>query len=577
MKISVAKTAGFCMGVHRAVEMALDASNTYEKPIYTYGPLIHNPQVLQLLKEKGVSVLNEIPEKGSGTVLVRAHGVPPHARDRLRAAGFQVIDATCPRVIKVQRIIRKHARDGFHCIIVGDQDHPEVVGLLGYAGDKGHVVGTLDELATLPVFDKAIIVAQTTQNTDFFREVKTWAAENRSHYKVHETICDSTERRQEETRRMADFVDAVVVVGGHNSGNTRRLAELVRESGKTAVHVETKDELDAASLGSARRIGLTAGASTPNWIIKSVYQAIETFPLDGDKSWRYRVFQVQRFLLQTNLYTAVGAAFLCYSCTRLQMLRHSYPYMMISMLYVLSMHILNNLTGIKEARYNDPDRAAFYERNKIVLTLTAITCGGMGLITAANMGMTPFFILLIMSLLGLSYNLTLIPEFIDGFKYRRIRDIPGSKTILIALAWGVVTALFPCLALNGHLRWSTLTALVWSTGIVFARTAFFDILDMQGDRIVGKETLPLMVGERKSLLAIKVLLVALTGWFYFSYRFIPKVPDLALWLMVCPLFLLFLILFHRWGRLYSGVRLEFLIESQFILAGTVTLFWRFLG
>ncbi|MCG8633824.1 MAG: 4-hydroxy-3-methylbut-2-enyl diphosphate reductase, partial [Desulfobacterales bacterium] len=139
MKISIAKTAGFCMGVRRAVDMVLDASNLSEEPIFTYGPLIHNPQVLDLLKGKGVTVLDEIPERGSGTVIVRAHGVPPEAKAALKAAGFTVVDATCPRVIKVQTIIGKHARLGHAAVIVGDQNHPEVVGLLGYAGEQGFV------------------------------------------------------------------------------------------------------------------------------------------------------------------------------------------------------------------------------------------------------------------------------------------------------------------------------------------------------------------------------------------------------------------------------------------------------
>ncbi|UCH20437.1 MAG: 4-hydroxy-3-methylbut-2-enyl diphosphate reductase, partial [Deltaproteobacteria bacterium] len=160
MKILIAKTAGFCMGVRRAVEMVMDAPHEYEEPICTFGPLIHNSQVLALLEEKGICTLNAIPSQGSGTVLVRAHGVPPQAKQNLKNAGFKVIDATCPRVIKVQTIIRKHARKNYASIIVGDKDHPEVIGLLGYAGEKGHVVGSLEELNALPAFDKAIIVAQ---------------------------------------------------------------------------------------------------------------------------------------------------------------------------------------------------------------------------------------------------------------------------------------------------------------------------------------------------------------------------------------------------------------------------------
>jgi len=160
MKIIIAKNAGFCMGVRRAVEMALDAPNNYEGPIYTLGPLIHNPQVLTVLEEKGISTMKDIPAQGSGTVLIRAHGVPPEIKKNLVKAGFNIVDATCPRVLKVQTIIRKYSRQGYTSIIVGDKDHSEVVGLLGHAGKNGYIASSLDELKNLPPFDQAIIVAR---------------------------------------------------------------------------------------------------------------------------------------------------------------------------------------------------------------------------------------------------------------------------------------------------------------------------------------------------------------------------------------------------------------------------------
>ena len=160
------------MGVRRAVEMVMDTPVEHRGPIFTFGPLIHNAQVLDLLASKGISILEQIPEHGNGTVLIRAHGVPPKTKQQLKKAGFTIIDATCPRVIKVQSIIGRHAKKGYASIIIGDKDHPEVIGLLGYAGQNGHVVGHLDELASLPPFDLAIVVAQTTQNTPFFEVVK---------------------------------------------------------------------------------------------------------------------------------------------------------------------------------------------------------------------------------------------------------------------------------------------------------------------------------------------------------------------------------------------------------------------
>ena len=572
MKIVIAKTAGFCMGVRRAVEMVLDAPQKHENPITTYGPLIHNPQVLNLLEEKGIVAITDIPEKGSGTILIRAHGVPPEAKEHLTKAGFKVIDATCPRVIKVQTIIHKHAKQGYASIIIGDKDHPEVTGLMGYAGETGYVVDSLEDLDTIPQLERAIIVAQTTQNKHFFDKVKKWAAHRAPHYKVFDTICDSTARRQSEVQRIADVVDAVVVVGGYNSGNTKRLAQIALQAGKPTYHVETESELDLDALSSARHIGVTAGASTPNWTIKRIYRTLETFPFKKGQSLYKRLFAAQRALLLTNIYVSLGAGFLCFACIKLQGITNYFPHVLIAMLYVQSMHILNNIIGTKADRYNDPDRASFYDKNETFLSILAFTAGGVGLMTAYTMGLLSFLILFTMSIMGLSYNLRLIPERFSIGKYRRIRDIPGSKTVLIAVAWGIVTSVLPSLSTPGSIQLNTVLIFFWSISLVFVRTAFFDILDMQGDRIVGRESIPILLGEKKALLLLKYIL-----WINLSILLVSSlfnlISNLGYFLIISPVFVFIVLSAHERGYMLPGTRLEFLVETHFVLAGVVTIIW----
>jgi (E)-4-hydroxy-3-methyl-but-2-enyl pyrophosphate reductase len=570
MKISIAKTAGFCMGVRRAVEVALDATNHREGPIYTYGPLIHNPQVLDMLKKKGITELDTLPELGSGTVIIRAHGVPPHTKEALKTAGFTVRDATCPRVIKVQTIIQKYAKRDYATIIIGDQNHPEVIGLLGYAGNLGHVVGTMEALDALPAFPNAIIVAQTTQNVHFYDRVKAWAASRHPDYQVFDTICDSTEKRQDEICTLAKSVDAVVVVGGRDSGNTRRLAELVQETGVPAYHIETEADLDGALLSSANHIAITAGASTPNWITKRVFRYIETLPKSGKPGLVHLFFQIQQALLLTTIYVALGAACLCYACNRLQGIDAQFPYVFIAMLYVLSMHLLNNLTARKSDWYKDPNRASFYNTYKVRLTVLAISAGAAGLLIAATVGWQPFLILSAMSITGLLYNTPIVPTTFNQFKYHAIRDVPGSKTILIAVAWGVVTAIFPSFAETGELDLKAGLVFFWATGMVFVRTAFFDILDIQGDRIVGKETIPVLLGEKRTWLLLKAILITLFTSLYISSA-LKITSPIGYALAVCPIFLFIVIRAHEKGGMLPGLRLEFLVESHFVLAGIITL------
>jgi len=561
------------MGVRRAVEIGLDAANISRGNIYTYGPLIHNPQVLNLLKEKGITVVHDIPSGGSGTVIIRAHGVTPEIKRNFEKEGFEIIDATCPHVIKVQNIIRKHAKQEYASIIIGDKNHPEVIGLLGYSGDKGYVVGKISDINSLPVFDKAIVVAQTTQNRLLFREIKDWITTEIPHYKIFDTICDSTEKRQIEVNRLAKMVDVVIVVGGHSSGNTQRLADIAKQSGKPVYQIETEAELDAKALASVKSVGITAGASTPNWIIKRVYRALETLLSKKNQGLSGYIYTIQRILMLTNIYLSVGAGCLCYAWSALQGAKHFFPPMSVSMLYVYSIHIFNNLTGVGADVFNDPDRASFYTRNKAVLEILAGIAVVTGLITSYTIGSVPFVILLFMSIMGLLYNLNFLPKSFISCKYQRIRDIPGSKTVLISIAWGVVTAIIPVFYLQQKSTTSVAVLLfVLSICLVFVRTSFFDILDMQGDRIVGKETIAIILGEKRTVHLLKLVLLFIIAALFLASLF-HFISSLGFALLICPLFLLMILLAYEHGYLLPSIKLEFYVETNFILLGIITFLW----
>lgn len=555
------------MGVRRAVDMVLDASNLSQEPIYTYGPLIHNPQVLAMLEEKKIFRIDEIPEKGRGIVLVRAHGVPPEDEKALEDAGFTVINATCPRVVRVQAIIHKYAQKGYSTIIVGDEKHPEVVGLLGYAKGKGHAITSVDQLLALPRFETAVMVAQTTQNTVLYDDIKAWCKTHAPHYKIFDTICGSTEKRQAEARKLAGENDAMVVVGGKQSGNTKRLAQIASQTGKPVVHIEEVSQIDFNKLSQARSVAITAGASTPNWIINDAYRKIET-QLQSQKGVKSALFFIRDFLLKTNIMAAAGAGFLTYACSMLQGIPRDFHHALIATLYVLSMQIINNLFTIKADKYNHPQRAIFYENNRLYLWVLAVLSGVAGLYLSFFLGGASFFILLVMSLMGLSYNLKIISFKSKKGQVTRIKDIPGSKTILITLAWGTVTCLLPAMTHQTDLVSVTMVCL-FAMGLVFARTAFFDILAIQGDRITGKETLPTLLGEKQSFDIIQYVLFADMGVIMLSV-FMGLLVKTVLFFVFIPLVMLLLIRFFKNDSLISGVYREFVIELSFFAAGALS-------
>jgi 4-hydroxy-3-methylbut-2-enyl diphosphate reductase len=567
MKITIARTAGFCMGVRRAVDMVLDAANKSDTPIYTYGPLIHNPQVLEMLETKGISRLDTIPETGKGMVLIRAHGVPPEDEAALEAAGFTVINATCPRVVRVQVIIRKFAKKGYATIIVGDENHPEVVGLLGYARGNGHAVTTMEQLQALPEFDNAVVVAQTTQNTALYDQVKAFCAAHRPHYEVFDTICGSTERRQQEVRHLAATHDAVIVVGGRESGNTRRLAQVAAETRAVATHIESVSEIDFTALSGVKSIAITAGASTPNWVITDTCSQVARH-LQKQRPVAGFISEIQDCLLKTNVLLALGAGSLTYACSVIQQLPRTLIHAAIAMLYVFSMQVLNNIFAVKSDTYNHPDRAVFYRRYRPVLAFMAMVSGAAGLYLAYTTGMMSFFILLIMSLLGLSYNLKIIPDTWSGkHRLRRIKDIPGSKTILITMAWGIVTSILPAVDARVAPVWLA-AAFLYAAGLVFSRTAFFDIAAIQGDRIAGRETLPILLGEKKTFVLIRWILAAIMVMLAVTWLTgLP--PALSVMLALVPGLMLVLIRFFEKKTRSSGNQIEFLMESSFLLTGVM--------
>jgi 4-hydroxy-3-methylbut-2-enyl diphosphate reductase len=285
MELIIAETAGFCMGVDMALHKLDNAvSNPPQdaQHIHTLGPIIHNPQVLA--KYKGLGVLQTDgtkPLKAGDVVVIRAHGIPRHIQVNLQGQNITVVDATCPKVKKAQILIQRQADQNKHLLLFGERDHPEVQGLVSYA-PRYKIFESLEELQAYEIdpTQTYFLAAQTTQDRESFNIIREYLVTNvDAGMAILDTICMATKDRQEEVRLLSGKVQAMVIVGGKNSGNTRRLAQIAQESGIFAIHVETADELPMGEFAAFTRIGLTAGASTPPWIIQDVAQTLRlAFP-----------------------------------------------------------------------------------------------------------------------------------------------------------------------------------------------------------------------------------------------------------------------------------------------------------
>jgi 4-hydroxy-3-methylbut-2-en-1-yl diphosphate reductase len=273
--VRISESAGFCFGVERALATTLEAVEDAPEPVNTLGPLIHNPTVIADLKGKGVGVVSDPSEARAGTVILRSHGVPREMRQQLSASGLTIIDATCPFVTSAQEKAARLHKDGYLVVILGEREHPEVLALRSYAGEDSLVVESPADLPPELPSRRIGVVVQTTQSHERLAELVAHLAPRARELLVHNTICSATEQRQAAAITMATTVDAVVVVGGRNSANTRRLAELCKDRQPRTYHVESAAELDPAWFQGARVVGVTAGASTPPDQIEQVVRTIE--------------------------------------------------------------------------------------------------------------------------------------------------------------------------------------------------------------------------------------------------------------------------------------------------------------
>jgi 4-hydroxy-3-methylbut-2-enyl diphosphate reductase len=274
VKVVLARHAGVCYGVERALKLAVEAAAT-GREVHTLGPLIHNPQAVDALRARGVEVAACVEEAPEGILVIRSHGVDPALIGQARDTGLDVVDATCPFVSSAQQAAARLKADGYTVLIVGEADHPEVEGIVAHTGGDAIVVEEVADIPARLASRKVGIVVQTTQSLDRLNQVVSALLPRVSELKVHNTICSATGKRQQSAEELARSVDVMVVVGGHNSGNTTRLAEICRDVNPRVHHVETADELRPEWFEGVGTVGVTAGASTPDAQMAGVVAAIE--------------------------------------------------------------------------------------------------------------------------------------------------------------------------------------------------------------------------------------------------------------------------------------------------------------
>ena len=281
MEVILAKSAGFCFGVERAVDMVYQQVEEGKGRIYTYGPIIHNEELVNDLAQKGVKVIErreDLKDCKDGTVILRSHGIGKDVYDLLEQEKIRYVDATCPFVLKIHRLVEKYSKEDYHVVIIGNSTHPEVQGIKGWSSkpEETTVISTREEAGkfSLEKQKKICVVSQTTFNNKKFKELVEIINEKGYDIIVLNTICNATQERQAEAKEIAGQVDAMIVIGGKISSNTQKLFEICKKECENTCYIQTLEDLDLSKLQSINSLGITAGASTPNKIIEEVQKNV---------------------------------------------------------------------------------------------------------------------------------------------------------------------------------------------------------------------------------------------------------------------------------------------------------------
>lgn len=518
MQIRIAKRAGFCMGVRRAVNLVLKALKDERAPLYTYGPLIHNPQTLELLSQLGVKTLKKVEDEvPSGVCVIRAHGVPPKEKALLEKR-HSLIDGTCPRVLRVQALASKAVREGKAVVIIGDKDHAEVRGILGFCEGKGYVVSSFQDIEKLPPLKNYVILSQTTQEEEIFEILSQEILARYPEGEVINTICNATEVRQREVKRLCDKCEAIIVIGGKFSANTKRLAQIAQSEGKEVFLIESPEELPLEEITKYSSLGITAGASTPNWLINEVVDRLKekVSPYYSLlKIFTYLSFQeaLAFFLLLVAL-LILNPSPLPHKILYLPIFALSFQFFQKNLLQWLN---------LEDYKFYYPGRERFLRQKKKL-----------------------FF-----SLLGLAITLT----FVSGFLYQpRILSLVIALIVLcFLLAKTLFSRLLDLIFMIGLLMylyplWNTIS--LWQSLYVllslFFLTLYKELVYIQSDGFLPKNFLSLALGaEEKNLLKYLrlVYLFSLLPFLWLAYTY--KTWHFLIFLWLIPVYEVLLYVIKR--------------------------------
>ncbi len=561
MKIKLAKRSGFCMGVRNAVLKIVDEINRADGEILVYGSLIHNPQTIAALEKRGLKTIKSLDNIKDQQVVIRTHGIPKEEYDLIRQKALRAINLTCPRVARVQGLIKKYSRKGYFTLIIGDRDHAEVIGLQSYAESGYHVVQEEEDINDIPVSNQYLVISQTTIERDFFNRMVDIIGTRFPKVEVIDTICDSTRNRQDDVLcGIKENITKLIVVGGLNSANTNRLAKIGRDHGIPTFHVETDEDLSPDDFNDTDTVLVTAGASTPGWIINNVLERMFTIKFKKSNIIINTVKQVLEFIVRTNIFAAAASFFMTHMAQHYAGFNPELPLSAIAFLYIFSMISVNNYLDREFLKASHSYKFAIYERYGVFLFFLSIVSMIISLVIALQYGFLPLVILLVSYSIGLIYSTSLLRILLKRLNLPALRNVYYSK-IATDLGWLVAIVLLPILHFMDNTLLFTAIAFYFFI-IIVLRHILLDMIALQGDLILGRVTLPIWFGIKQTGWAATLF----AGSILVFYMLVTAYSNPAyLLLSVNILYYIFLIMYTMRKKYLISLKYELLVDFNYVI------------
>jgi 4-hydroxy-3-methylbut-2-enyl diphosphate reductase len=583
MRVEVGRYAGFCRGVKRAVDGTFACARELDEEVWTDGELIHNPQTLRMLEQHGVHVLQaseDVSVLKDRVVVVRAHGVGRARLAELRSVAREVRNLTCRDVARVQGLVRRASRRSQSVVIFGKPDHPEVLGLLGHVSD-GHVVSRPEEVAELPDLERVFLVSQTTMSRPAFAAVADAVLRRFGDVEVVDTICDATELRQREVAELARRHSCVLVIGGATSSNTRRLYEIASVSSRAHLVTDLGD-VSAIDLDGVESVGITAGASTPDWLIDAVVEEVQHH---SSHPALQLVWNLLRFALYSNAMVAVGAFVLSFAVFDLLGLSFSPPIALLAACYYLAMSLLNGYTAARTLRIDEPRRWAFMQRWRWPFAVLFAGSASAGALIAVALGPGVLMVTAFSTILGVAYNLSYLPSPIHSTSVLGVRttDLLAVKSVVISVA---VTVLLNGLPIVRHTPGivrdlSVATGTLLNLGFFFSlayvfvvmltRESLYELRTAQTDRIAGVSSLLNLLTRRQLITLLYALPALLAASMAVGVALGAYPPGKTRYFLAVGYTCLVVLLARNRAVVTSRTAFELLVESNLYVAGLVAL------